>query len=281
MKLDTVTIDGAGQVKTFSCLGTASAVISFSGNFTGKIRVDGSTSENGSNGGRALFKTGVGSVGDNVIEGAGQVDREYRIVTGGERIILTVVEWSSGSCDVEFLANREASVVFVAGPVHTADEHAVRSGRGFISSSGVLPVTTGNVVVVTLQNPSDSGVNLFIERRSFTNNIAPTGTNLEFIGYANPTYVPTSSGVGVNRNAGDAASAAEFKYEVRAIAGLTIGGITGVGTVLPNGTPYDLDFIFILEPGKGLGILVEGEGNNIGNAARISLGFMWHEEIVN
>jgi len=281
-KLETFTIDAADQVFSVSCVGTASAVISVSGTFTGIVRVDGASSGNGILGGRLLFKSGVGSIGGNTFEGTGVAfDREFRIVTGGERVVFTVESWSSGSANVEFLATKEASTVFVNGPVHDAEEEAVRNERGFVADTGVLAVTAGNVLITTLSNPSDSGVNIFLTNRTFANDQNATATPLEFIGYANPTYVPTTIATSVNRRAGGPTSAAVARNQVRALSGLTVGGTQGVSTILPNRTPYNLAFDFIIPPAASLGLLIQGAGNNIGNAARISIGLRWYEELVN
>jgi len=276
----TGTLSAVGQKVTLNSEGTASAVVSIKGTFVGEITAYGAAADGvSSQGGRIAFLSGVGSLGSNVVVNNGSDwDREFRFVTGGHSITLEATGWTSGTAEIELSVSPAASLVFVNGPVHNADEEAVRDGRGFVSNTGVVPVTNGNVLILTLQNPADSGVNLFITDRTFANNQGAADENLEFVGYANPTYVPTTLGAGVNRKAGGPTSVGEFRYQVRSLTGLSVGGIMGVNTILPNGVPYDLEFLFVIPPSKGLGIVLAGAGQNIGNAVRTSIGLEWYEE---
>jgi hypothetical protein len=258
---------------------SASATITVEGTFDGVLNVTGAINEGGTEGERILFRSGVGSSGLSKITGAdGTVPREYRIVCGGDYVIIRGSSWASGSASIHIHTQEAPNIVFANGPIHGPELEAVRSERGFIASTGPQPVESGNVLVTTIQNPADSGVNLFLTDRIFGNSSGPTATNLEYAAYANPTYLPTTTGNGFNRKRGFPVSTSSFNYEVRSITGLDMGGSLGTGAILPNGFPYDLQFEFILPPGNGLGFIISGAGQNVGQAVRVSIGFIWYEE---
>lgn len=278
----TGTVSANGDTVELICPDCQSGELTISGTFDGRVTLTGTITETSVvEGGRLLFRSGVGSTGRNYVRttgGSREVSQEYRFIPGGERIILRASEWTSGSLTIELRASPAQTNIFLNGPVHTAEEEATRDARGYIASTGVLSVAAGNIIIATLSNPTDNSNNLFVKSRTFANNRSPTDDNLEFIGYANPTYVPTTLGNIVNRRAGGNPSSAVFRSEARSIVGLTIGGIMGRNQILPNGVPYNLDFDFIIPPGNSLGLVIAGEGNNLANAVRIGLELRWYEE---
>ena len=274
-------IAGDGESIVFYSPNSASATITVEGTFDGVLNVTGAITDGGVEGERILFRSGIGSLGQSKITGAaGTVPREYRIVCGGDYVIIRGSSWASGSASVHIHTQEAPNMVFANGPIHGPSLEAVRAERGFIASTGPQSVTAGNVLVTTVQNPADSGVNLFLTDRIFGNSSGPTATNLEYAAYANPTYLPTVTGSGFNRKRGFPVSTSSFNYEVRSIAGLDMGGTLGTGAILPNGFPYDLQFEFILPPGNGLGFVISGAGQNVGQAVRVSIGLIWYEETV-
>jgi hypothetical protein len=260
---------------------SASATITVEGTFNGVITVTGSSVEGGLEGERILFRSGIGSLGKATIDGSvGIAPREYRIVCGGDYVIIRGSSWVSGAATLHIHTQEAPNVVFANGPVHNADAEAVRAERGFLASTGPQAVTIGNILVSTIKNPTDSGVNIFLSNRIFANDNNPTDANLEYLAYADPTYEPTTTGNGFNRKRGFPVSIADFDYEVRSIVGLDMGGTLGTGAILPNGLPYDLEFDFIIPPGSGLGFVISGAGQNLAQAVRMSIGFIWYEETV-
>ena len=162
----------------------------------------------------------------------------------------------------------------------TLEEWSLRAGRSYTASTGPTGVLAGQILAVTLNNPSDSGRDLFLVNRLFSDDSAPADENLEYIAYINPTVTLANSVTPPNLSIGGPASTSEFKYEVDSIANITMGGITGTGEILPNGRPYSRPLLATLPPGTGLGITVQGAGQNLNQASRVSVTFEWFEEAV-
>lgn len=274
------TINALNQEIVLDIENCSGGILTIDGTFTGILELTGgAVSASTVYGGRVLFKSGIGSTARNIAKGFGDlVQNEIRYVAGGSKVRLKATSWTSGSIAVGITAQAAPTNLFINGPVHTSEEQAVRDARCFSASSGVIPVSSGNVLITTIQNPADSGVNITIKSRRFTNDRSPTDDNLEFVGYANPTYEPTILGVSVNLFSGGGPSKAVFRSEERTLTGLVVGGIEGLGEILPRGEPNNIDFDFMIPPGGGLGILIQGDGNNIANAVRMSIGLRWYEE---
>jgi hypothetical protein len=116
----TGTIDALNEMIELDCPGSSSAVVSVTGTFDGVLTVTGSgetVQQDGTQGGRLVFKSGVGSIGENKIRNEGDsIDTEYRIVTGGKSVRVKATEWSSGSCVVRITASPNPSIIFINGP---------------------------------------------------------------------------------------------------------------------------------------------------------------------
>ena len=263
---------------TMDVQGTASAVISVSGTFDGDITVVGANSGHSPEGGRLLFQSGVGALGANVIENAGSdISKEYRIVTGGERLILRATRWASGTANVDVYATDDASTVFVNGPVHGAFEQAVRAGRAYSAGAGDVQVQDGEFLNLTFENPPSSGRNAFLQIRSFQQDAAES---LVFHIVSNPATIVGTLLTPLNLLDGGPASDMEMRYEV-SVTALT-GDTIGAGGFIPaNGIPYDIagdDFLRVTHPGQGFGFYVGGIGNNPAQASNISVVFGFYEE---
>lgn len=278
------TLSALNDIVYLDCPGTSGAVISLSGNFSGIITVTGSSklyNEATVFGGRLLFKSGVGSLGVNFVEEDGtDGGKEYRIITNGKSIKIQATAYNSGTANITITASINTGVNFINGPVHSAFEQAVRNSRGFLDSTGVTPVQAGNVLACILTNPIDSGVNLFLVNRLFSNNALLTDSNLEYLAYGNPTAVLATQRTGINLKSGGVTSLAIFKYEALPIIDLVMGGIIGTGEVLPNGQPYSRPVDFVLPPGGSVGFTIDGEGQNLSKAVRMSIVLEWYEESV-
>jgi hypothetical protein len=271
-----------GDTITIPCEGTASAVVSIKGTFNGKIRAYGSAANSVSTeGGRIAFLSGVGSLGTDTITNTGDTwDSEFRFITGGNKFTLEAVDWVSGTVEIQMSVSNASSVVFINGPVHSAEEEATRSGRAFLSGTGVIPVTGTEAVFVKFENPSNSTHNLFLARRLFSANRTGTDAILEYRAYVNPTMVLSTVGPEINRRVGSPfAAQAIWSWQAADFTTITIGGTEGSGGFIPHlGVPEVRDLEVVIPPGESLGFVVTGQGNNIGQAARISIALEWYEE---
>lgn len=105
---------------------------------------------------------------------------------------------------------------------------------------------------------------------------------LEYFAIGNPTDTLATAVSGINLRLGGPASAAVFQYEVDTVANLgTLGGFLGSGEILPRGVPYTRALDVIFPPATGFGVIIQGAGSNLGQAARIALTLEWYEELVN
>jgi hypothetical protein len=263
----------------------ASGIITFSGTFRGRITVTGATAEGAAvEGGRLLFRTGVGSIGrDNVLFTTDVPhEREYRFVAGGDRIIVRASDWVDGTANIKISASRSSSIVFVNGPVHDAEEEATRGGNAYLSGTGVVSVTGTQALFVKLENLSTSSANVFLMRRLFGGNRTANDPVLEYQAYSNPTMILSNVGPEINRRIGDANTAeAIWSWQAAGIGDITIGGTQGSGGFVPHlGLTEVRDVEVIIPPGESLGLVVTGAGANIGQAARLSISLEWYEEAV-
>jgi len=167
----------------------------------------------------------------------------------------------------------------IFGFVRTEESEAVKEGRAFVASTAVLPVEIGQILAFVLVNPSDSGVNMFITNRRFTSDQANGDIPIEYRAYSNPTYVPATAGVVVNRWLGLPPSDATFRYTTGASASITMGGSGGSAeTIRTGGGASERQLLVVIPPGNSLGFTVTGAGQNLLQAARISGTLEWYEE---
>jgi hypothetical protein len=273
-------INGANQEVTLRCPNAAGAIVTVSGAFTGTISsLGGTTSVEAP---RSLWISAVGSKGNNKIFGSGSLlIQEYRIIAGGDRYTLRSSADFSGSVNIEIISSNSTHAVFGIGPFHTSKEEAIRDSRTYLGFSGTQAVDAGNVLAVKLFNPSTSGVNLFVYNRLFGNDLAAADTNLEYIAYSNPTIVLPNTSNGLNLRAGEPNSTAVFSYGVDTLANTIMGGTIESGEILPRGEVYSRDLTFVIPPNFALGFTIKGAGNNLVQAARISVILEFYEETTN
>ena len=171
-------------------------------------------------------------------------------------------------------------MTYVNGAVSSAEEVAGLDGRAFIASTGNAAVTLANALFVTINNPSDSGVNMVLTNRLFSNNLEAGDALLEYLAYANPTAVLTQATNGGSLLVGAPASVALVKYQVASVASIVMGGTPASGEILPVGQIRERRLRTVLRPGTGLGFSITGAGQNLLKAARLSVTFEWYEERV-
>lgn len=162
-------------------------------------------------------------------------------------------------------------------PVYSAKEGALRDGRAFLASTGMVNVIEGQSLYLMLSNPSDSGRNIIVDERWFDNNRASGGVPLEYTAFINPTAVLTNATVSANLLTGQPAGAGVLTYQAN--ASITMGGTQGSAAPLPTGgTRQIIDLGLIMPPGAKLGFRIDGGGQTINQAVRIGMTFVWHEE---
>tara|TARA_R110000796_G_scaffold55653_1_gene129315 strand:- start:65 stop:931 length:867 start_codon:yes stop_codon:yes gene_type:complete len=277
-KTDTITT--ANQEVTLNCAGAAGAIVTVNGTFTGTISSLGGTTSVDAD--RLLWLSGVGSKGNSKIVGSGSLlIQEYRIIAGGDRYTLKASADFVGSVAVEIISSNSTNAIFGIGPFHNGKEEAIRDSRSYLAFTGTQAVDAGNILAVKLFNPANSGVNLFVYNRLFGNDLAAADTNLEYIAYSNPTIVLPNTSNGANLRAGEPSSAAVFSYGVDTLANTIMGGTIGSGEILPRGEVYSRALTFVIPPNFALGFTIKGAGNNLAQAARISIILEFYEETTN
>lgn len=265
------------------CAGTASATISVSGTFTGTLTVTGSGStvaENGIQGGRLLFKSGVGSLGANWVKhDTSTGDAEYRVNTGGKSLRVKMTSYESGTAKIKIAATVSPSIVFVNGPVHNALEEAVRAGRAYSAGTGFQAVSGSNYLKYRFYNPIDSGVNCFVTLRKTI-----TATTSQFLTsqlVLDPD--PITGGINAtpaNLRNGSPDSVVQFswKYESTPLVGGTVVG----GLPIPlNGVALDIEVLRLVQPGELFGYQIQGAGGPLSQAILSSMALIWYEETIN
>jgi predicted secreted protein len=279
----TGTINSLNGTVELDAPGSSSAIISVSGTFVGSLTFTGSgatVAENGIQGGRLAFKSGVGSLGTNVIDIKGtSVNNEYRIVTGGKSIRVKMTSYTSGTATVKITASAEASTVFINGPVHDAFEEAVRAGRAFSAGTGFQAITGSNYLKYRFANPANSGVNAFVTIRRTV-----TATTTEFLNsqlVINPSAITTPTVVTPsNLKTGGVSSLIEFTTKLEATA-LTGGIITGGLPIPLNGIPLNIEVIRLVQPGEVFGYQIQGAGGPLSQSVSCGVAVIWYEENIN
>lgn len=272
------TINGVGQTVELECQGTSSGTISVKGTFTGKLRFYGvSTLKSTAQGGRIAFASGVGSLGTNVVENTGDAwDVEFRVVTDGAKLIVVADEWTSGTAQIDMAVSGATSLVFVNGPVHTAEEEATRDKRAYLVDITGTDLPSSNELAFILKNPSGSGYNLMLTDRLFASN---SPDPLEYVAYVNPTITLSNSITPINRYLGANGNVMEFTYEVADEGTLVMGGIRGSSQPIPyDNTTVNRELLAIIPPSNSLGFLIRGAGRNIFSAARVWATLQWYVE---
>ena len=288
----TGTIAAAGQGVTLSCPGAASYTVIVTPTSGSPLIGTLAATDPLSGAGRLIFKAGVGeldvsSVG--MFGSPGQV--EYRLVGSADAGGLNIAAsgYTSGSATVSITATFNPEAVFLNSPVHTSDEAALRNGRAYSTSSGLMAVANGTYESLVLSNPAGNSVRAIITARETscdvpTGNVAPHWYSL-----SNPTTnLPTSPATVTNRKTGGVTSTLSAVYNTgsttfpdtatstplasRVAGPVPTGGIVGgPGTVMRT-----------LEPGNSTAITIAGEATGFGGATpNCAVTLAWYEEVLN
>jgi len=282
----TGTLTAVGNVLTLNCPGSVGAVVSVNGTWTGDIVVYGSTDAPGLvQGLRIAYKSGIGSSGIATITGNGAlIQKEIPVLTGGQRITVQAQSNFVGSVALTIIATASPSVIGISGPVHTAEEEAIRNAHGFTFNTGIQLVGAGQYLNVIIKNPSNSGVNLFFRRRYFFTDRVFADAPLTFAQLTNPVDPGLTFAQGSNLQTAPTASPAPMSNCTLAF---NVSG-THIDTSPPTANPIQAiidtqqPFIFDTErmivPGASLGYYVAGVGTD-GFIPQVEFLCNWYEEV--
>lgn len=273
-------LNGSNLVMHVPCSGTSSAVVYIDGTINATISVTGGPDITNTKGKRILTQTDGGSTGRNALRINGAIDEEFRLVTGGDLLKIELSDYVSGAVEVDVVCTEDPSIIFINGPVHTADEQAVRAGRAFVSAVPAQSVTTDQELHFVVSNPDGSGKNLIVTSRRFGATVVNTSDRIEYVVTVNPATVLNQSAAPNNRYLGESTSpAGTVHWQVAAVGAVSLGGTTGSSEPIPNnGTPVNRELLVIIPPGTALGFTIRGAGNNSGQAARLFGTVEWFEE---
>lgn len=164
-------------------------------------------------------------------------------------------------------------------PVFSAKDTALRDGRAFLASTGMVNVEAGQSLYMILSNPAGSGRNLFIDERWFDNDRATGSDPLEYTAFIGPTATLTVTATSINLLSGQPVGAGVLTHQAN--SAITMGGVQGSSAPLPTGgVRQNIELGLILPPDFRLGFRIDGGGNNLEQSARIGMTFVWHEETV-
>jgi hypothetical protein len=282
----TGTLSAAGNTLTLNCPGSTTANISVNGTWTGDITVYGSTDAPGVvQGFRIAYKAGIGSSGISTITGNGLlVQKEFPVLTGGQRITVQAQPNFVGSVALTVIATASPSIIGISGPVHTAEEEAIRNAHGFTFTTGIQTISAGNFLNVIIKNPSNSGVNLFFRRRYFYTDRVGSDAPMVFAQLANPVDPGLSFVQGSNLQTGPIAvptpmSGCTFGFNV---SGTHIDTSpptpTPIQAIIDDSQPFIIDTERMILPGASLGYYIPGVGTS-GNASQVEFLCNWYEEV--
>lgn len=282
----TGTIAGVGQSVSLLCPGSTGAFVTVNGTWTGDLRIFGTADAGGAvQGGRIAYKSGIGSSGQGTITGTGSlVQKEFPVITGGSTIAIAAQPNFVGSVAVSIIATISSSVVGVSGPVHTAEEEAIRNARGYTFNTGIQTVAAGQYLNVIIKNPSASGVNLFFRRRYFFTDRVFADSPMTFAQLDNPVDPGLTFTQGANLQTAPIASPAPMSSCTLAFNVSATRIDTSPTTPNPIQAIIDTDQPFIIDtermilPGASLGYYVPGTGNGA-SAAKVEFLCNWYEEV--
>lgn len=287
----TGTIASASDTITCDVTGTSSANFTVQGTFVGTIAAAGSPTATAPLGGRILFRAGIGSLAVNTIANTGvAIAKEYRLLTGGTRIVFSAPAWTSGSATITLTATPNSSLTFINGPVHNYIEEAGRAQRAFVATTttaGVAPtVANGSFLNVVFCNTSASTF-VTVYKRRFDGNVVSGAAPMSYGGISNPAPIasPTVTTNGSNLFSGGPASTAVTMTAAVSTTRLNNAANNAVptasGFIPVNGEPLKLEEARFIPPGVCFGNYVVGQNQSTAfgsGAASANATFYWTEE---
>jgi hypothetical protein len=156
----------------------------------------------------------------------------------------------------------------------SAFQTAIEEQRAYSVSTNILTATAGQYIHVTFTNPANSGKNIFLVKREFTNDSKTDILVLTF----KPVIEALTGGTvmtGGNLYTGGAPSAAYLKYLVNTT---NIDSSTATNMLPINGITRVQDVVRVLRPGDGFTYQIAGAGGSLVNATKATMLFAWYEE---
>lgn len=156
----------------------------------------------------------------------------------------------------------------------SAFQTALEESRAYSVSTNVLSATTGQYIHLSFTNPINSGKNVFLTRREFTNDSKDEILILTF----KPVIEALTGGTVVNGNnlyTGEVDSLASIKYLVNTT---NIDSATSSSMLPTHGETRIQDTPRILRPGDGFTYQIAGAGGSLTNATKATMQFAWYEE---
>jgi hypothetical protein len=191
---------------------------------------------------------------------------------------VTMPDGTQGFAPAVVSVDQAGSVL--SGTTPSYEDQRVFDGFGFTTSTNIVAVPANNYLLTELANPAGSGVNFVMTVRSFSDNIVGGNAPLEYLRYANMSYLPagTATTVAVNNRLGGGAApptGTTFRYmtgtglPVTTNGGSTLAASTSAGFVPTNGEELRIKDIVLIAPGQRLVYAVGGSGGGLATTARI------------
>lgn len=275
----------AGDSIDLPCAGASNYLITFT-TPSGQTPLIGtmSSTDTTTGGSRRLVKTGIGplEVSTENLNGAqgASATLEYRTVGGGYGQRISLPAYTSGQALVNIIAMYQPTTMFINGEVHDDQDVALRNGRSFTASTGVMTVANNNFLSVQFALPAGVNRRAFISMRAFGCSVAA-----EFAGVSNPTTnLATTPATVSNRKTGGATSAATVTYsmatthpDTNPAATLPAGGLISAGGTTYLGKEYSRT----VEPGTSFTNWISGPPTGLGTSARCHITYLWFEAPIN
>ena len=232
---------------------------------------------------RRFFRTGVGELDTSteVLDGT-QSSLEYRL-SAGDSAAIVVSKYTSGQVQVTISGSLNTGMVFLNGPVHTADEAAIRAGRGFRLATQLTAVTANQNFNFALLNPAGSGRNVFVQGLWVCQTSASVLQLSQRVGVNTQTSAVTPTTITpVNRRPDSATTSVVTAAAGASTTAITAGTLGAQIPLQPSGACTQVQEIDMLTPSQSLGLTVAGVGGGLnGTASSITAYVEYYEEGVN
>lgn len=155
---------------------------------------------------------------------------------------------------------------------------AARNGNAYLAASGMQDVPSGSSLYARLDNPSGSGVNVWLMERWFDNNRSTGAVPLEYTAYPSPSGVlsqaATAAQLGPSSNTASAAMTWQSGADL-------ITGVEASSSSLPTGGEREYLYLpFCLEPAQSVAFRIDAGDQVLQSSARCAISFVWFEEAV-
>lgn len=279
--LVTGTLTNVGDAVTSACPSAASFLVWMTANGATALNGTIAATDPGSGGSRLLFKTGQFELDVSTVTMTGNPTGliEYRAAGGGNGLRMALTAASAGSATVNILPSNQAILFLPNAPFHTADEGAVRAGRGYTISTSYQPLSANQYLSLYVSNPATNGVRLILKNRLLA---CDATTALRYFGLGSvTTNIPTTAVTVPNRKTGGSVSNVTAFYGVGSTRPDTATSTTAPpGGIVPalGGEPTLPERT--LEPGTNYSMFIQAPGT-LGTNVGCTITFVTDEESIN